>query len=149
MGSRSPQLRRHRKSLEAYGLPLKVFHKRCLFLPLATLYDLDELEKARGFLIGTTNILIPQYPKFKADVVLNLDTEKMEFLNERLGKIVKVHSQDEKKMMQTLLVQVVPKGSDETFGWGVGEEAGVMQSFEKGEVAVRNTFHEYIQGLLR
>lgn len=50
------------KAWSQLGLPLKIFHRTMSFLPLATLKDLGELERKKGFLVGSTNILIPTTP---------------------------------------------------------------------------------------
>ena len=37
----------------------------------------------KGFLVGTTNPLFLNFPKAKADIVINLDNEKIEFPSEK------------------------------------------------------------------
>lgn len=64
---------------KSYGLPLKVFNNKCLFLPLSTLNDLDTLTNCKGFVVGCTNRLLSQYPSIKLDCVINLDEGFPEF----------------------------------------------------------------------
>ena len=72
---------------------------------MCTLYDTDNFDKFKGFLIGTTNQLFLNYPKAKADLVINLDTEKIDFVNEKSNiiKIARQHTNYEKKMISNLI----------------------------------------------
>ena len=69
--------------LKQFGLPLQVF--ACLpdgceprvpgvvFSPLFALPEVDKLDTENGFLLGTTNQLFLNFPKIKADLVVDLD----------------------------------------------------------------------------
>lgn len=43
------------------------------FVPIATLADIDSINNDKGYLVGTTNLLLLDYSKLKADVVVDLD----------------------------------------------------------------------------
>lgn len=43
-----------------------------------TLQDLDSFATTKGYLIGTTNQLIPTFPKAKPDLIINLDSAKFD-----------------------------------------------------------------------
>ena len=91
---------------DLYGLPLKIFNNRCLFLPLSTLNDLDLLTKWKGFLIGCTNKLLMQYPSIKLDWVINLDDNEFEFRQTELCKLVKTPTTMEKNFISSLIKQL-------------------------------------------
>lgn len=48
-----------------------------------TLHEIDLFDKFKGYLIGTTNQLFLNFPKSKADIVINLDSEKIDFPSEK------------------------------------------------------------------
>lgn len=58
-------------------------------MPLCTLHDLDTLVERKGYFVGTTNQLLLNYPKSKADMIINLDADKVDFPNEK-SPLVKV-----------------------------------------------------------
>lgn len=56
-----------------------------------TLHEIDLFDHVKGFLIGTTNQLFLNFPKSKADIVINLDNEKIEYPSEKNpNSIVKI-----------------------------------------------------------
>lgn len=73
--------------LKQFGLPLHVFasepsdkaepsrsgRKGVSLYPLLALPEVDKLDKDRGYLLGTTNQLFLNFPKIKADLVVDLD----------------------------------------------------------------------------
>jgi len=67
-----PILRQH-LSYGQFGLPLQVFNHKCHFIPIFNLSELDLFEKYSGFVAGTTNQLFLNYPKARADIVINID----------------------------------------------------------------------------
>ena len=38
-----------------YGMPLQIFHRKCSFIPIFTLNELEFFDKNSGYLAGTTN----------------------------------------------------------------------------------------------
>jgi hypothetical protein len=44
---------------------------------------MDFLDHCKGFLAGTTNPLFLSFPKAKADLVINLDADKVDFPSEK------------------------------------------------------------------
>ena len=64
-------------------------------------------------LAGTTNPLFLNFPKAKADVVINLDNDKIDFPNEKLStpqasmiKICRQHTSYEKKFLTQIIKQL-------------------------------------------
>ncbi len=72
-----------------YGLPLRLFGKDVLFMPMFTLNDIDLLSGSRGYTIGTTNILIFQMPQIQADAYFNIDEGKLTVKTEELKPLLK------------------------------------------------------------
>lgn len=88
------------------------------FYPLLALPEVDRLDKDKGFLLGTTNQLFLNFPKIKADIVVDLDkftvltmTEVREQSKMKSGpplapesvelqKVMKNHTSYEKKMFK-------------------------------------------------
>lgn len=74
---------------------------------MMTLHEIDNFDNWKGFLVGSTNQLFLNFPKARADVVINLDLEKVEFPNEKQNnsiiKICKNHTSFEKKIVTKLL----------------------------------------------
>ncbi|CDW75236.1 UNKNOWN [Stylonychia lemnae] len=104
----SEQVLLYQRSLKAYGMPFQLYNESCPFVPLMTLYEIDNFEKWSGYLVGSTNQLFLNFPKSKADIVINLDLEKIEFPQEKTNKnsIIKIsqsHTSYEKKLMQQWL----------------------------------------------
>jgi Transport protein Avl9 len=73
---------------------------------MATLKDLSELEKQRGFFVGSTNILIASTPVLKTDLVINLDENSFEYKPTELSKIAKIHTLSDKKFINGLVKEV-------------------------------------------
>jgi hypothetical protein len=73
-----------------------------------TLHELDKIDKSVGFLIGTTNQLLLNFPKSRADLIINLDTEKIDYPNEKAlhVKTCKTHTNYEKKLLAHILKSV-------------------------------------------
>ena len=70
--------------MKQFGLPLQVFASHpeggseprvpgVAFHPLFALPEVDKLDLEKGFLMGTTNQLFLNFPKIKADIVVDLD----------------------------------------------------------------------------
>ena len=57
------------------GLPLQIFHRKCKFIPIFSLNELEIFDKCTGFVAGTTNSLFLDFPKAKADIVINIDKD--------------------------------------------------------------------------
>lgn len=67
-----------------FGMPLILFHKEVCLMPLVSLDDLSILKQNKGFLIGTSNLLITQTNQSNPDCVINLDEEKFEIMDQKL-----------------------------------------------------------------
>jgi hypothetical protein len=73
------------RSLKEYRMPLQIFNSATLFIPILVLQEVDILEKCTGMLVGTTNPLFLNFPKAKADIVINLDKDVLDFPQEKLN----------------------------------------------------------------
>jgi hypothetical protein len=71
------------RSLKALRLPLQLYTSKTQFIPLIALQEIDVLDNCKGFLVGTTNPLFLNFPKAKADIIINLDNEKVEYPYEK------------------------------------------------------------------
>ena len=69
-----PILQQH-LSYSQYGLPMQMFHETCAFIPIFSLQELDLFEKNSGYLAGTTNPLFLNFPKARADMIINIDKD--------------------------------------------------------------------------
>ena len=107
-----------------------------------TLQDLDMFVDNQSYLIGTTNQLIPTFPKAKPDVVINLDTGKFDIQNLKLVGVMKL-SKTEKKFMQTLVNEASVKGEPAQTKWLVESLDSDMTGFEGSEDSIRNYFKTY------
>lgn len=63
-------------SYNQYGLPLQIFNDKCKFIPIFSLNELDIFDKNTGFLAGTTNQLFLNFPKSRADLIINIDKDQ-------------------------------------------------------------------------
>ncbi len=54
----------------------------CSFYPLFALPEVDKLDKDKGYLLGTTNQLFLNFPKIKADLVVDLDKFTLQTMSE-------------------------------------------------------------------
>lgn len=84
-GQGSHQVLSYLRSLVEYGLPLQLFNSETQLIPLLTLTDIDVFDKCKGFLAGTTNPLFLNFQKARADIVINLDNDKVDFPGEKLA----------------------------------------------------------------
>ena len=80
-----------------------MFHGTSVFMPLATLQVLSELEQVKSCFVGCTNILIATVPTMKPDLVINLDENNFEYKATPLTKLCKIHSPFEKDFVNTLV----------------------------------------------
>lgn len=72
-----------------FGFPLQFLHalppetkvdkqvraKEAVFFPMLPLPEVDKIDHSKGYLIGTTNQLFLNFPKLKADLVVDLDKQ--------------------------------------------------------------------------
>ena len=102
------------RSLREYGLPLQIFNSESQLIPLLTLTEVDILDQCKGILAGTTNPLFLNFPKARADMIINLDNEKIEFPMEKqekspqssMIKICRQHTGYEKKLLASIVKQI-------------------------------------------
>lgn len=92
--------------------------------PLFALPEVDKLEKDKGYLLGTTNQLFLNFPKIKADIVVDLDKFSLQTMTEvrqaqqmkssnstispeqvELQKLMKNHTSYEKKVFKVANLQ--------------------------------------------
>jgi len=97
-------LKKYLRSMGQFGFPLKLLnHKEFPFIPLLTLNELPLLEEVKYFFIGTTNQLLLHYPKATPDAIINLDSQKIDFMNEKKLKLTRAHTHYERKLVSALL----------------------------------------------
>lgn len=77
------------KSEEMYGLPFQLFNHNSHLQPLSTLSEAKALDKAKGYLIGTTNILLLHSPEIKPDAYINVDSKAFELKSKHLRHLFK------------------------------------------------------------
>jgi Transport protein Avl9 len=94
------------RSLKEYRMPLQIFNSQTLFIPLLVLQEVDILDKCKGMLVGTTNPLFLNFPKGRADIVINLDKDIVDYPNEKgsghqsqMIKLCRQHTSYEKKFL--------------------------------------------------
>lgn len=59
------KIKDYNRSISQFGFPLKLFNKKTLLLPAASIRDLKKLEKMDGYFIGTTNSIFLKTTKLK------------------------------------------------------------------------------------
>ena len=98
------------RALKDYGLPLQTYNSETPLIPLLSLHDVDIFDQCKGYLAGTTNQLFLNFPKSKADIVVNLDNDKIDFPTEKhphsLVKVCKQHTNYEKKLVMSIVKQL-------------------------------------------
>jgi hypothetical protein len=75
---------------------------------------MDFLDHCKGFLAGTTNPLFLSFPKAKADLVINLDADKVDFPSDKAQstlqahymKYCRLHTTYEKKLVANIVKQL-------------------------------------------
>jgi hypothetical protein len=139
---------------KAYGLPLKVFNNRVLFLPLSTLNDLDLLSECKGFLVGCTNKLLSQYPSIKLDWFVNLDDWTTEFRPTELWKIAKAHSSTERNFIYSLVKDLKQMATEmsqnDMYCWDSTNQDSMpeVESLDHADLRAKNAFSSYFKQLL-
>lgn len=103
---------------------------------------MDKFVEDKSYLIGTTNQLIPTFPKAKPDIVINLDSGKFDIQNLKLVGVMKL-SKTEKKFMQTLIGESSVKSEPTHSKWQVESIESDMTGFEGSEDSIRNYFKTY------
>jgi hypothetical protein len=81
----SDKVLNYMRAQKQYGFPLQLFNIHTEFIPLFTLNEIEMFDRAKGYLLGTTNQLFLNFKQSKADIILNLDNDKIEFPNEKLA----------------------------------------------------------------
>lgn len=148
------KIRKVMQHYKAYGLPLKVFNSRCVFLPLSTLNDLDLLGKCKGFVVGCTNKLLAQYPSIKLDWVINLDDCTTEFRPTELWKLAKAHSSTERHFINSLvkdLKQIATEmDPNDMYCWDSTNQDCMpeIESLDHADLRAKNAFSSYFKQLL-
>jgi hypothetical protein len=125
-----------------YGLPLRVFHRRCKLLPYLPMELLASQVNVTGFLVGSSNRFLAavgsrgQNGHPQVDVVANAETGDVEVLNEDLRAAAAL-SVRERQFVDELL-STLARLQDED---GVGQEACSAWS--------RQRFQEFTHSLLQ
>ncbi|ODQ80201.1 hypothetical protein BABINDRAFT_35535 [Babjeviella inositovora NRRL Y-12698] len=76
--------------LRFYGLPLQIFNRGGFFYPYISLQQLDDLsnEQSKFYIIGTSNQLLRDRKATLCDVIINLDTNQLEFQDPALEAVL-------------------------------------------------------------
>lgn len=135
-------MKNYNKCYEKYGLPLKFFREDSKFYSLLSLYDIEKVEGCKSFLIGTTNQLFLTYNKLKFDYIINLDENKMGFVEEKkinhsMYKISKI----EKSIYKSIIEQTKEKTK-------LNNEEENYSNFEIAEDSIRKAMNQYIMTFL-
>lgn len=148
LDSRSSMLRKasslrssDRKSLLAYlGLPLNLFGKGAFFQPYLPLQQLDML-KSTSYLVGATNSIFRSQRDCPIDVVVNLETATIDFLNPKVTSMVGLTAADRKWMDEIVrTVESTWNPSDPHRPVGMGYKAS--------DDWLRSKFEEYLTSAL-
>lgn len=148
LDSRSGMLRKatslrssDRKSLLAYlGLPLNLFGKGAFFQPYLPLQQLEMLQSP-SYLVGATNSIFQSQRDCPIDVVVNLDTATIEFLNPKVPPMVGLTAADRKWMDDIVrTVESTWNPSDPHRPVGMGYKAS--------DDWLRSRFEEYLTSAL-
>jgi hypothetical protein len=124
-----------------YGLPLKTHHKNAKIFPLFTLFDFNQIENAKSFLIGTTNQMVLNNNKIKYDCIVNIDTFKITFNNEINEKVLKI-SKLEKTIYSNIYNKLKTNFDDKCESWMVNMNA-YEPIFEGSDDFIRNELKNY------
>eukprot|EP00826_Nyctotherus_ovalis_P016228 TRINITY_DN14680_c0_g1_i2.p1 TRINITY_DN14680_c0_g1~~TRINITY_DN14680_c0_g1_i2.p1 ORF type:complete len:296 (-),score=70.04 TRINITY_DN14680_c0_g1_i2:41-928(-) len=108
------------RSEEVYGLPFQFFNHNSYLQPLSTLSAAKMLDKAKGYLIGTTNTALLHSPEVKADAYINVDSKAFKLKNTHLNYLFKP-SECESTFTRQLLKSV--SGLKKDSSWSCIEEA--------------------------
>lgn len=130
-----------RKSLLAYlGLPLNLFGKGAFFQPYLPLQQL-ELLQSDSYLVGATNSIFQSQRDCPIDVVVNLETANIEFLNPKVATMVGLTAADRKWMDEIVrTVESTWNPSDPHRPVGMGYKAS--------DDWLRSKFEEYLTSAL-
>jgi hypothetical protein len=124
-----------------HGFPLKIFNKESLIFPLLTLFEFEKIEKIKSFIVGTTNQIIMNHNKIKYDLIINLDTNKINFNNEIPEKIYK-NTKDEKNLITEILGKLKDNYNDKEENWMVNMQK-IESNFIGSDDYIRNLFKNY------
>ncbi|EAR89363.1 transporter Avl9 (macronuclear) [Tetrahymena thermophila SB210] len=135
-------------ALGEYGLPLRVFNEQDCPLELYfTIQQLDNMDKYKGYLIGTTNQLIRSHKKTGADLIVDLDTNQLIIQNEAIKTSLQLNS-EEKKFMEGITKTVNKVVSESDKNWKNMEYSQNDSSFIGSNDWIRQQFTKYIIDLL-
>jgi hypothetical protein len=123
-------------SERAMGLPLQLFSENCPLCPTFVLQLMSILEK-KGYLVGSTNLMIVKHPVTTPHVLINLETQRVEInLPTDLAKATKLTSK-ERNMMKSITKAVTHS---------LAQEDGA--EWEGSDDFIRQALHVYLRDLL-
>jgi hypothetical protein len=123
------------------GLPLRVYDSEAKIYPLFSLYDFNEIENTKTFMIGTTNQMVVTNAKLKFDCVVNIDTQKITFAHEVTEKTIKM-SKEEKYTYHSILNKVKNNFDDKNENWMLNMNS-FEPNFEGSDDYIRNEIKNY------
>ena len=82
-------------SHQQFGLPLHVYSSKCPMILYLNLIELPFLEKlSSGYLVGSSNFLLMNYPKIAPDCLINLDTGEIDISMKDYKSLLKLSDFD-------------------------------------------------------
>lgn len=127
-----------RRSLLSFiGLPLNLFGIDSFFQPYLPLQQLEVLQTAHSYLVGTTNSIFQSQRDCKIDAIVNIDNATIEFRDSQLGSLVTLTAADRKWMDD--IVKTIDSS------WNVtdpGRPSGM--GFKASDDWLRFKFEEYV-----
>lgn len=129
-----------------YGLPLRTYHSESKLFPLFTLFDYNQIETTKSFLIGTTNQMVINHNKIKYDCIVNIDTGKISLNGEFSEKVLKP-SKEEKNIVNSIISKVKTNFDDKNENWMVNMNL-YEPIFEGSDDFIRNEFKNYFYDFL-
>ncbi|EGR31580.1 hypothetical protein IMG5_106320 [Ichthyophthirius multifiliis] len=137
-----------KKALNEYGFPLRIFNE--IDKPIEmyfTVQNLDQIEKYKSYLIGTTSQLIKTHKKTQADLIIDLDQNSIIYQNENIKNLLQLNS-EEKKFMENIYKISKQYISEEQKDWKNMEYSATFTQFVGSNDWIRIQFYEYFINLV-
>lgn len=130
-----------RRSLLRYlGLPLHLYGKGAFFQPYLPLQQM-ELLRSESYLVGATNSIFQSQRDCLLDVVVNLETGNIEYLNPKIAGLVGLTAADRKWMDE--IVRAVENS------WNPADPHRPMDmGYKASDDWIRSKFEEYVTSVL-
>eukprot|EP00026_Physarum_polycephalum_P004050 Phypoly_transcript_04067.p1 GENE.Phypoly_transcript_04067~~Phypoly_transcript_04067.p1 ORF type:complete len:711 (+),score=94.15 Phypoly_transcript_04067:62-2194(+) len=135
----------HDAQNDVFGLPLQVFHKKCIFHPFITLQQIDLLNKRGiGFLVGTSNMLYIKNPPYSTAAIVEVANGNVTFPNEAFSRIAALSSSDRRFIDDIVNTVTKAKATQSS----LEKEGTHVTSWEGSDLWIRAQFEQYMRCLL-